>query len=190
VLILMRHGPPGIEPGLPASAWHLSAEGNAAVRRFCPQLRGWGIQRVVTSEEAKARETGAIVATELGVECESAPDLHEHRRRTVPFSSRREEFEHAVADAIRNPTELRLGEETAGAAEQRFAAAVDGCCQRGSEGTLCVVAHGTVIALFAARVAGVDALELWRGLELPSALVLDRRAGRLVATLLPERATP
>ncbi|CAN5257619.1 hypothetical protein BH18CHL2_BH18CHL2_01900 [soil metagenome] len=56
-------------------------------------------------------------------------------------------------------------------AGDRFAAAVDAL---DSEGDRIIVAHGTVIALYVSRVAGIDPYSLWQSLGLPSYVVLSQ----------------
>ena len=127
---------------------------------------------IVTSTEAKAIETGQIVAQELGVPLETAADLHEHDRRGAPFLQEKGAFEEQVVRLIERPGELVFGNETADEAHRRFAAAVDGVLRRHRQGNVAVVAHGTVMALFVARAAGVDPVSLWRALDLPAIVLL------------------
>jgi broad specificity phosphatase PhoE len=47
--------------------------------------------------------------------------------------------------------------------------------------TVVIVAHGTVIALFAARHTDIDPFPLWRRLGLPSFVAFERPEYRLVA---------
>jgi probable phosphoglycerate mutase len=58
----------------------LNDAGRAQARALAAQLRGHAIARVVTSDLARAHETGAIIATELGLPAPLVePELRERR---------------------------------------------------------------------------------------------------------------
>ena len=172
-LILIRHSLPDLDLGRPAREWRLSDEGRRRCQLLTERLADQKVMRVVASQEPKASETGRLVAGQLGVPFETAPGLHEHERRTVGPAASQEEFRAQVVKALENPSDLVLGEETAGEAHRRFAAAVADVISRYSEGNLAIVSHGTVMALFVARAAGLDAVAFWRQLGLPGYVVLS-----------------
>lgn len=64
-----------------------------------------------------------------------------------------------------------LGAETAAQSLNRFPAAVDRVVGQGHTESV-VVAHGTVMTLYVARVTRVQPICLWRRLGLPSYVVL------------------
>jgi hypothetical protein len=68
-------------------------------------LEGYGLERVVTSEEPKAAETAEIVAEHLGLAWTSASGLHEHDRTGATFGTR-EDFELAAKTFFDNPGRL------------------------------------------------------------------------------------
>ena len=82
-----------------------------------------------------------------------------------------------------SPDQLVFGEETAAQARQRFGDAVAGVLAEHTEQNVVIVAHGTVIALYAAAAAGVDGYALWRRLGLPSWVVLERPGGEIVTVV-------
>jgi len=88
----------------------------------------------------------------------------------------------AVAWLFDEPHKVVFGEETADAAGDRFAASVDALTDDGAaaERDTIVVAHGTVIALYVSRVAGIDPFPLWQSLGLPSYVVLSQGTRRQV----------
>jgi broad specificity phosphatase PhoE len=106
--------------------------------------------------------------------------LHEHDRSLVGWLARGE-FEAAIARLFERPGGLVLGSETADQAHARFVGAVAGVIERYPEETVAVVAHGTVIALFVARAAGLEPFGLWKRLGLPSFVVLSRPTLELLA---------
>ena len=175
-LVLVKHSHVDVVPGRPPRTWELSAEGRRRAAVLAERLADFGAARVVSSVEPKAIETAEIVAQRLGVPAVIAPGLHEHERETAPFLGA-EAFATAIAWLFDEPQKVVFGEESADAAADRFAAAVDAL---GGDGDEIVVAHGTVIALYVSRVAGIDPYELWQSLELPSYVVLSQGARRRV----------
>ena len=170
-LVLVRHSNPEIEPDKPASDWRLGEVGRRRSELLTARLRGLSPDVVWSSREPKAVETAEIVAAAFGVPVRTADGLEEHHRRGVPYFPTRDEFERAVEQLFCNPDQLVLGTETAGRALSRFTAAVDDVIEAGQKDTV-VVTHGTVMALYAASVAGVRPMCFWRRLGMPSFVVL------------------
>jgi broad specificity phosphatase PhoE len=140
-------------------------------------LKPYGPARLATSWEPKALETAELVGRALGVTVEPVLDLHEHDRTGVPWLDR-EAFEGAVRSLFDRSSERVFGNESADEALTRFRAAVESVLARQPDGTVAVVAHGTVISLYVAAVTGVEAFPLWQRLGLPSFVVLSRPAGQ------------
>lgn len=161
-LILVRHAHPVVQPAVPSREWRLSDEGRAAAVVLAERLRPHGVAAVVSSVEPKAWETAAILAQRLGVPCSAVAGLHEHERDGAPFLSA-EQFQATMRDLFAQPCELIFGSETAAAAQSRFTAAVEAALAQ-HFGAVAIVAHGTVIALYRAATAGVDAYAVWRQL--------------------------
>jgi broad specificity phosphatase PhoE len=76
-LILIKHALPEIDPERPAPEWHLGDTGRAQAETLAEQLRAYAPQRVLTSVESKAHETGEIVANQLGLTCDTVTSIHE-----------------------------------------------------------------------------------------------------------------
>jgi broad specificity phosphatase PhoE len=179
-LVLIRHAAPRIDRLAPSAEWVLSTEGRERCIPLAQRLQTLGLQRIVTSTEAKAVETGTLVAARLDLPVETAVGLHEHERRSTGLFSNEDAFAEAVAEALRRPAEVVLGEETADRAHERFARALRAVLQRYPGERLGVVAHGTVIALLLARANQVDPIGVWRRLGLPSFAVVVPPAYGLV----------
>jgi broad specificity phosphatase PhoE len=171
-LVLIKHARPQIDPRRPACDWDLSDAGRLDCEALAGRLCAWSPARVVASREPKAEQTGRIVAARLGIPFETADGLREHDRRAAGYLSE-QAFQAAVARLFAEPDRLVFGAETAGQAEARFAGAIAGVLERHAGETAAIVAHGTVIALFAARRAGLEPLTMWRRLGLPSYVVLS-----------------
>jgi broad specificity phosphatase PhoE len=172
-LILIRHSQPEIVTGVPASTWQLSAEGRSRCAALAQQLAVHQPRQIVTSLEAKAIETGQIVASILGIPWESVVGLHEHERPDAVRSLAQEPFRARVAAVFEHPAELVFGNETADEAHGRFAAAIAGLATRHQEDNLAVVTHGTVMTLYISRAVGLEPVPFWRRLGWPSFAVLS-----------------
>ena len=180
-LVLVKHSQVDVTPGRPARTWELSDEGRRLAAILAERLAPFDAARIVSSVEPKAVETAEIVAQRLGVPSAIAAGLHEHLRETAPYLGRAD-FESAIAWLFDEPHRIVFGEESADGAADRFAAAADAIAEDAAAGgrDAVVVAHGTVIALYVSRVAGIDPFPLWQSLGLPSYVVLSRGARRQV----------
>ena len=181
-LILIRHSLPEIVPDVPARQWTLSEEGRQRCRWLAERLAEYDPGVIVTSLEPKAIETGQVVASLLNKPLETATGLHEHERRRVGFATQRQ-FEARVAALFEQPDERVMGEETATQAQRRFVQAVSHAIARHPRGNVAIVAHGTVIALFAAQAAGVDPFVFWKRLGLPAFVVFSLPSMELITVV-------
>jgi broad specificity phosphatase PhoE len=173
-LILIKHARPQVEPAVASEKWTLGDEGRAGAARLAERLRGYRFSRLVSSREPKAVETARVVGEALGRPVVEANDLFEHDRSNVPHMDSRE-FISMIAHFFKQPGELVLGLESADEAYERFAAAVDEVIAAAPEtqDDIAIVAHGTVISLFAERRAKQEPFAMWRRMGLPSFLVLE-----------------
>ncbi len=185
-LILVKHSLPEIVENVPAREWKLSEEGRARARQLAERLKPYQPQMIISSVEPKARETAAIVAENLGLDFQTFYNLHEHERSKSRFLSK-DEFHARVQDLFEKPDALVFGSETANEAPARFRAAVEAILKLGEDKTIVIVAHGTVIALYAAWMTGCDGYALWRELGLPSFMVLDIQSKTVERIIQHER---
>ena len=170
-LVLVRHSLPAITPDIPAPQWPLSEEGRQRCTPLAAKLAAWQPGVVVTSSEPKAIETGRIVAGLLALPCETAAGLHEHERTRATFTTP-ERFRAGMAAFFQQPDKLAFGDETANRAHHRFHQAVTASLAKHPRDNVAIVAHGTVMALFVARAAGIDPFSFWQRLGLPAFVVL------------------
>jgi broad specificity phosphatase PhoE len=177
-VILVKHARPDVDPQVPSEQWRLGPEGREGANRLADRLRGYQFARLYSSTEPKAVETAQVVARSLDLSVAETADLHEHDRRNVPHMESRE-FISMVALFFSQPERLVLGNESADAAYARFAAAVDGIVER-EAGDVAVVTHATVISVFAQRRAGQEPFALWRRMGLPSYIVFETPAWRVL----------
>jgi broad specificity phosphatase PhoE len=181
-LILVRHSLPAIDPCVASHHWPLSPEGRQRCRPLARALAPYLPAAFFSSREPKAAETAALVARELGVSFAPRAGLHEHTRHTAEWLSA-EGFQAAIRGLFERPAEVVWGEESADAAHARFAAAIEALLAEQPAGHVVVFTHGTVLALYAARSAGLDAHAFWRRLKLPAVVVLDRQTRAVQAVI-------
>lgn len=146
------------------------------------QIRPYIPDRVVTSEEPKAIETGEIVAAGLHIPCVTAPNLHEHVRTGVPFRGS-EWFGAQVQDFFARPDELVFGSETATQAHHRFSSAMNDLLGQYPEESLAVVTHGTVLTLYVSGIVGGAPFGFWKHLGLPAFVVFALPEMQLVSVV-------
>lgn len=170
-LILIKHALPDIDPARPASAWQLGETGRGQALALADQLSTYPLQRIITSTESKAIETGQIIAERLKLSCRTADHLHEHERANERYMDKAA-FHAKVQRFFSDPDALHFGTETASGAHARFAAAVDHVLAAYADPVLAIVAHGTVISLCAAPLLKRDPLELWHTLDCGEFLTL------------------
>ncbi len=178
-LILVKHSMPEVEQDRPASAWNLSIEGQVRAQRLAEQLEDFEPEAILSSSEPKAQETATILASQLQLDMQIVPDLHEHDRSNVLFLSH-DMFQTSIRDFFEKPDELVFGRETANQAHARFYRAVHSILNEYKNKTVIIVTHGTVISLFVSRLTGSSDLELWSKLGLPSFVAIDLRSSTLI----------
>ncbi|HUP87227.1 MAG TPA: histidine phosphatase family protein [Acidimicrobiales bacterium] len=180
LLVLAKHARPDVDPTLPAAEWTIGIDGMEGSHRLAQRVAPIGIDLVVSSVEPKAVETARIVATDLDLPYQTGHDLHEHSRRSTGYLDA-VRFEAAIRRLFAEPSSLVFGDETADAAAARFGAGVRAIHRAQPGKRLCIVAHGTVVALHLERSYGVDGWSTWKALSgLPSYVVVDRRSRAVV----------
>lgn len=174
---------PQVDVETPAHQWRLRDEGVAGANALAERLRSahYRPTKIVASLEPKATETGSIIAKRLRLPFATADGLHEHDRRATGFLST-EVFAARMRDLFARPDAVTFGNESASSALARFARAVDQVVSE-ETGDIVVVSHGTVISLFVASRARVDASELWAVLGLPSYVSLELPNHRIVEVI-------
>lgn len=134
--------------------------------------------KIVASVEPKATETGSIIAKRLRLPFATMEGLHEHDRRAAGFL-RADVFASRMRDLFAHPDAIVFGNESGSVALARFANAVDQVVSE-ETGDVVIVSHGTVMSLFVASRAHIDASDLWAGLGLPSYVSLELPNHRIV----------
>ncbi len=178
-LILIRHSAPDIDPATPSCEWRLTPGGRELSRSLARRIGGFEPATIVTSVEPKARETGKIIADELGIPLQVREGLQENDRYGLAVVGE-ERYRELFAEFLAAPETNVVGRETASMASQRFHRAVVEALDDFPGQTIAVVAHGMVISLFVTRFNAIETFEFWSGLGMPAAVILDRDGYRLV----------
>lgn len=181
-LILIKHAMPQISPVVASPLWPLSEQGRYQCRALADSLTGYALQGIVTSTEPKAQETAAILASQLGLDYETALGLHENDRTGFPFLDTAS-WKAAFVEFFGRPDELVIGNETAKVAQQRFIQAVDGVLDKYVGKNIAIVTHGTVLSLFVASFNAIEPFGLWERMACPSFVVMSLPERRLVTTV-------
>ena len=171
--ILVRHSISRQQPGVSAHLWQLTDEGIARGKVLAEQLKAYRPDVIVTSEEPKAQQTGALLAEMLGTPLETEAGLHEQLRETAPYSANEADFKARIRELFAKPDELVFGEETANGACSRFQQAIDTILKHHPDQNVIAVTHGTVLSLFVAHVANLDPVAFWESLGMPAYVVFD-----------------
>jgi broad specificity phosphatase PhoE len=171
-LVLVKHALPILDPTRPAREWVLGPEGERQAAELADQLRRFLPFRLAASPEPKASRTAGIVAEALDLGVDLDDGLGEIDRPALPIMDRDEHERHNLRlfSEFDRPV---IGAESAREAHERFAAAVARTLDKDASRNHVIVAHGTVIALFAAGEDRAQAVTLWKRLQCPSFVVLE-----------------
>ncbi|MEW6579982.1 MAG: histidine phosphatase family protein [Chloroflexota bacterium] len=183
LLYLIRHPRTQPDPSRPASRWDLSAEGRAQVRALAALPLWAAIGAVITSAQPKAAAVGEAVRAAHGVPWQVVAALDEARRDSWLSAG---EFDQAQRAFFAGPeVPPAPGWETARAAGERFAAAMGDVLARYPNQSLAVVAHASVLALYAARLRGAaPSYDDWRAIGFAAIMAVDRASLRPLTPFL------
>ena len=165
---LVRHGPPAIDPLVPASRWPLSPAGQEAVLAV---RDAWALPRDAiwrSSPEPKAHATAELLR---GRAVEVADDLREAVRPADWHDA--DEFARLVERSYAHPAQpAEPGWEPADATRDRVAGAVRDLLAGGPE-ELVLAGHGTAWTLLVAALTGAAPdRQAWRALRMPDRCLL------------------
>lgn len=175
-IVLVRHAKPVISSEGPAHTWPLDPSAFGSIARLSGPLRALGVDAVVASPEAKARETGRIIAAELEIPFSTEIELREQGGGQVPWIESAEAFRAAVAEHFARADEIVLGSESSRMAVERFENAVSRSCMDHRNPVL--VTHGRIMCGYMASILNLDPMEIWPTLSMPDALAIDLDTGR------------
>ena len=175
-LILVRHAAPATDACVAPNQWPLSEAGRASAHALAQAVAPYWPAVLVSSREAKAAETAALLAHELGTRYTTALGLQEHGRASLGWVSDAE-FQAGMTALFARPSEVAFGDESADQAYERFHTALNGVLGLFPDQNVAVVTHGTVMTLLITRAQSdptLDPLGFWQRLGLPAVAVLGR----------------
>jgi broad specificity phosphatase PhoE len=166
-LILIRHSQTDARPDIAKHEWGLTTEGQRRAETLPPLLAEYKPFVLASSPEMKARQTAGVIALRYNLDVREVADLREHDRHSVEWMGSEKAFRASVIHFFEHSDELVLGEETGQQALNRFINAVNALIDQYSDSNIVAVTHRSVITLFAAKFAGVDAVSFWKSLTQP-----------------------
>jgi broad specificity phosphatase PhoE len=173
-LILVRHAAPETDPCVAPPQWPLSDAGRQSCAALASELAPYFPAVLVTSREAKAVETAALLGRELKTGYKAVAGLQEHARNSVGWLGE-DEYRTGLASLYETRAEVVFGDESADQARLRFTSALEALLAQHPDENVVVVTHGTVMTLFIQNVMpGTVPMEFWQRLGLPSAAILSR----------------
>ncbi len=122
-LIFLSHPQVVVEPAVPVTQWHLSAQGKAALQAFLARSV-WPVpDSIVSSEEVKAQETAALLSRHFKRDFHTYRELGENDRSATGFLPP-SEFEQVADQFFAEPQQSVRGWERAADAQTRICSAV------------------------------------------------------------------
>jgi broad specificity phosphatase PhoE len=147
LLRYVTHPQVAVDPATPIERWGLSPEGRGRAHALLGQPWVATVDRVVSSAEAKARETADVLASAIGLDVEVRPGAGENDRSSTGFLPP-DEFE-AMADRFFAEPEVSAdGWERAVDAQRRIVDALADLLGPDATASTVVVGHGGVGTLW------------------------------------------
>ncbi|WP_375688742.1 histidine phosphatase family protein [Pseudooceanicola sp. LIPI14-2-Ac024] len=142
-----------IDPAVPVTDWGLTEVGRARLEAFAARADIGTVTSIWTSSEAKARETGAVFGTALGLDPVAVEEMGENDRSASGFLPP-ERFEAAADAFFAHPDDSFRGWETARAAQARIVGAAAKALAGAPAGDVLFCGHGAVGSLLWCHLAG------------------------------------
>ena len=152
-VLFITHPEVEVDPATPVPDWELTPRGRERMRQFAEGPDARELRAVWSSRERKAVDAAAILAGHLGLEARKLEPLAENDRSSTGYLPP-ELFEPAVQAFFREPLLSHRGWETAAAAQQRIADAIETVLARSPEGDVAIVSHGGVGTLLLCHLKG------------------------------------
>ena len=153
-VLFITHPEVEVDPAVPVPDWELTPRGRDLMRQFAEGPEPREVRAVWSSRVRKAAEAAAILAGRLGLEVRKLEQLAENDRSSTGYLPP-ELFEPAVQAFFREPLLSHRGWETAAAAQQRIADALETVLARSpADGDVAIVSHGGVGTLLLCQLKG------------------------------------
>jgi broad specificity phosphatase PhoE len=152
-VLFVTHPEVDADPAVAVPEWELTDRGRERMRQFAegPEVRE--VRAVWSSRERKAADAAALLAGQLGLEPRTLEQLAESDRSSTGYLPP-ELFEPALQAFFGEPLLSHRGWETAAAAQERIADALETVLARSPEGDVAIVSHGGVGTLLLCQLKG------------------------------------
>ncbi|MHB1139076.1 MAG: histidine phosphatase family protein [Microthrixaceae bacterium] len=154
VIRYVTHPDVVVDPQVAIERWGLRPSGLDRARAMLHQPWVAGVERIVSSDETKARQTAEVLAARLDLPVEVRQDTGENDRSATGFLPP-EEFERTADAFFARPDDSVRGWERATDAQHRIVAALADLLDAPSSGSTVVVGHGGVGTLWCCHLLGV-----------------------------------
>lgn len=154
--LYLTHPQVKVDPAVPMPLWGLSDAGRARTRAFPARHDLTPYRRIISSTEAKAKETAALLAAALGVAVEVRDGMGENDRSATGYLPEAE-FQETADAFFARPQESVRGWERAADAQARIVGAVASALAEHRELQdlpVIFVGHGGVGTLLLCHLAG------------------------------------
>lgn len=143
-----------VSADVPVPRWGLTDRGRQRAEAMCAQPWVQTATRLVSSDETKALETAAIIATATGLPIEVRSGVRENDRSATGFVPP-DEFEQLANAFFAHPDESVRGWETSRAAQRRVVEATTDVLAA-TDGDVILSGHGGVGTLLLCHLLGVE----------------------------------
>ena len=152
-VLFLTHPEVDVDPAVPVPDWVLTDRGRERMRQFAegPEVRE--VRAVWSSRERKAADAAALLAGQLELRARTLEQLAENDRSSTGYLPP-ELFEPAVQAFFGEPLLSHRGWETAAAAQERIADALETVLARSPDGDVSIVSHGGVGTLLLCQLKG------------------------------------
>lgn len=152
--LYITHPQVRIDPSVPVPLWGLSDIGRARAEKAARSHWAGQLGRIISSGEAKAVETAALIGAASGISSSIVPETHENDRSATGFLTP-PEFEKAADWFFAHPQESFRGWERAIDAQTRIVSAVERIlADHDPKIPIAFVGHGGVGTLLKCHLAG------------------------------------
>jgi broad specificity phosphatase PhoE len=143
------------DPARPVSEWELTDAGREAMRRWAEGPEAREVRAVWSGRERGAGDAAGLLAGVLGLRARPLEQLADVDRSATGYLPP-ELFEPAIQAFFRDPLLSHRGWETAAAAQERIADALETVIARSpGDGDIAIVSHGSVGAVLRCHLLGV-----------------------------------
>ncbi|MBD3407087.1 MAG: hypothetical protein GF411_13295 [Candidatus Lokiarchaeota archaeon] len=163
-IFFFRHAETKLDFDRPVSEWILTKRGHEDAMRIAATGIFDSVQRIISSDETKAKMTAQYVCERLDIELESTEELNE-LYRGKESNMTQEEYRQAVKQFFENGQALDW--ESLDSLQSRVTSFIDSIQTTSEVNNVLIVAHGINLTTYFAQLQGVldTAFERWKKLK-------------------------